>query len=161
VIEPGPDRNRPADLVRAIEAVRGAAPTGPAPPPSVLVAHRPGQAIPDGAGLAEFWAYLVRRAPALAPHAGLALDPSALYAAARTRTAAEVARIPPGAVRYLRVHWQGERPDLADPVPWRSVFRLVRKNPGAVLVAPAVLDPGRLEAAILFCMVMLQERAFT
>ena len=74
---------------------------------------------------------------------------------------AELALVPPGALRYVRLHTRGRKPDLGEPLPWRAVFGLVRRAPGTVLIAPAVEDPAALEPAILFCMVSLQGRAFT
>lgn len=161
VIEPGSDRNRSGDLVRAIAAIHEALLGRFGTPVPVLVANRADQALPDGTALAEFWDYLVGHAPALAPHAGIALDAPELYAATRTRMAGELALLPPGALRYLRLQTRGKKPDLGDPLPWRAVFSLVRNAPGPVLIAPAVREPGDLAPALLFCMVNLQGRAFT
>ena len=74
---------------------------------------------------------------------------------------AELALVPPDALRYVRLHTRGQKPDLGEPLPWRAVFGLVRRAPGTVLIAPAVEDPTALEPAILLCMVSLQGRAFT
>ncbi len=161
VIEPGADRNRPGDLVRAIAAIHDALLVRFGMPVPVLVANRAEQALPDGAALAEFWAYLVGHTPTLVPHAGIALDAPELYAATRTRMAGELALVPPEALRYLRLQTRGKKPDLHDPLPWRAAFALVRKAPGPVLIVPAVRDPEQLAAAILFCMLNLQGRAFT
>ncbi|MEN6341691.1 MAG: hypothetical protein ABFC89_03940 [Methanospirillum sp.] len=161
VIEPGDEWSRPTHLVRAIVAVRegfldrfGAGPT-------ILVANRADQSIPDGAALAGFWDHLLSHAPDLAPHTGIALDAPEFYAATRTRMTAELALVPTGALRYLRIHTRGRKPDLGEALPWRAVFDLVRRAPGTVQVVPAVRDPAALDPAILFCMVSLQGRAFT
>ena len=161
MIEPGDEWSRPADLVRAIAAVRDGllARFGTASP--VLVANRAEQSLPDGTALAEFWDHLNRHAPGLSPIAGIALDAPEFYAATRTRMTAELALVPPDALRYVRVHTRGGKPDLGEPLPWRAVFGLVRRAPRTVLIAPAVRDPAALEPAILFCMVSLQGRAFT
>lgn len=161
VIESGDEFCRSADLVRAIVAIRDGllARFGTSPP--VLVGNRAERSLPDGVAIAGFWDYLLRHAPELAPHAGIALDIPEFYAATRTRMAAEIALVPPDALRYVRLHTRGRKPDLGDPLPWRSVFGLVRRAPGTVLIAPAVEDPEALEPAILFCMVSLQNRAFT
>jgi hypothetical protein len=129
--------------------------------PAVLVANRAEQSLPDGAALAEFWAHLLRHAPHLACHAGIALDAPEFYAATKTRMATELALVPSGSVRYVRLHTRGRKPDLSDPLPWRAVFAMVRQAHDTVLIAPAVEDPAALESAILFCMVSLQGRAFT
>ncbi len=127
----------------------------------ILVANRAEQSLSDGAAIADFWDHLLRHAPGLAPYAGIALDAPEFYAATRTRMTAELALVPPGALRYVRLHTRGRKPDLGEPVPWRAVFGLVRRAEGTVLIAPAVEDPTALEPAILFCMVSLQGRAFT
>ncbi len=95
VIEPGDEWIRPADLVRAIAAVRAGLLTrfGTASP--VLVANRAEQSLPDGAALAGFWDHLNRHAQDLAPHVGIALDAPEFYAATRTRMTAELALLPP------------------------------------------------------------------
>ena len=160
-IEPGNEWSRPADLVRAIVTVRGGFLARYGEAPVVLVANRAGQSLSDGATLAGFWEYLRDRAPELAPHTGIALDAPEFYAATRTRMTAELALVPHDALRYVRLHSRGRKPDLGDPLPWRAVFALVRQAPGTVLLAPAVRDPTALEPAILFCMVSLQGRAFT
>ncbi len=161
VIEPGDEWSRPADLVRAIAAVRDGLLARFGEAPAVLVANRAEQSLPDGAALAGFWDHLRGHAPELVPHAGIALDAPEFYAATRTRMAAELALVPPDALRYVRLHTRGRKPDLGDPLPWRAVFSLVRRAPGTVLLAPAVRDPTALEPAILFCMVSLQGRRFT
>lgn len=160
-IEPGADRNRPGDLVRAIGAIHEALLGRFETQVPVLVANRLDQVLCDGATLAEFWEYLVRRAPDLVPFAGIALDGPEFYAATRSRMVDELALLPLPSLRYLRLHTRNKRPDLADPLPWRTVFGLVKKAPGTVLLAPAVRDPVELAPAVLFCMVNLQERAFT
>ncbi len=161
VIEPGDEWSRPADLVRAIAAVRDGLHARFGGAPAVLVANRAEQSLPDGVALAGFWDHLRRRTPELAPHTGIALDAPEFYAATRTRMTAELALVPPDALRYVRLHTRGGKPDLNDPLPWRAVFGLVRRVPGPVLLAPAVNDSTALEPAILFCMVSLQGRAFT
>ena len=160
-IEPGSDRNRLGDLVRAIGAIHGALFERFGTRVPVLIANRADQALPDGAALAEFWEYLARRAPDLVLCSGIALDASELYTTTRTRMVAELGLLSPASLRYLRLHTRGRKPDLNDPLPWRTVLGLVRKAPGTVLIAPAVRDPAQLEPAILFCMVNLQERPFT
>lgn len=161
VIEPGDEWSRPADLVRAIALIHDGLLVRFGEAPAVLVANRSEQSLPDGAALAGFWDHLRRHAPDLAPHAGIALDAPEFYAATRTRMTAELALVPPDALRYVRLHTRGRKPDLGEPLPWRAVFGLVRRAPGTVLLAPAVRDPAALEPAILFCMVSLQGRAFT
>ncbi len=161
VIESGGEFCRPADLVRAIVAIRDELLARNGTTPSVLVSNRAEQSLPDGAALCEFWDHLIRHAPELAPHAGIALDAPEFYAATRTQMSSELALIPPDALRYVRVHSRGRKPDLGEALPWRAVFGLIRRAPGTVLIAPAVEDPAALEPAILFCMVSLQGRAFT
>ena len=161
IIEPGADRNRSGDLVRAIGTLHGTLFERFGMRIPVLVANRADQALPDGAALAEFWDYLVRHAPDLAPCAGIALDAPEFYAATRTRMARELALVPPVSLRYLRLQTREKKPDLSDPIPWRAVFGLVRKSPGPVFLSPAVRDPVQLAPSILFCMVNLQERPFT
>lgn len=161
VIEPGSEWNRPSDIIQAIASIHEGLSSGLWMGPTVLVATCDEQSIPDGAAVAELWDHVIHRFPDLALHAGIALDASAFYAATRTRMAQELALVPPDALRYVRVHVHGKKPDLADPLPWRSIFDLVRRAPGAVLIAPAVEDQAALEPAILFCMVSLQSRAFT
>lgn len=161
VIESGDEWSRPADLLRAITAIRDGLLARFGEAPAVLVANRAEQSLPDGAALAEFWDHLLSHAPDLAPHSGIALDAPEFYAATRTRMTAELALVPPSALRYVRLHTRGRKPDLGEPLPWRAVFGLVRRAPGTVLIAPAVEDPTALEPAILFCMVSLQGRAFT
>lgn len=161
VVEPGDEFCTPADLVRGITAIRDGCADRYGAAPAVLVANRAEGALPDGGALAEFWDYLLRHAPDLSPHAGVALDVPELYAVTRTRMAAELALVPPGALRYLRVHTHGRKPDLGEALPWGAVFGLVREAPGTVWIAPAVTDPAALEPAILFCMISLQGRRFT
>jgi len=161
VVEPGNEWSRPADLLRAIAAVRDGFLHCFGKAPAVLIANRAEQSLPDGAALAGFWDHLLRHAPDLAPHAGIALDVPEFYAATRTRMTAELALVPPDALRYVRLHTRGQKPDLGEPLPWRAVFGLIRRAPGTALIAPAVEDPTALEPAILFCMVSLQGRAFT
>jgi hypothetical protein len=161
VIEAGKEWNGPGALVRAIAVIRdgfhvrfGASPAG-------LLANRVDQSISDGAAFAEFWDYLLLQVPSLAPYTGFALDAPEFYAATKSRMTAELERVPPDALRYVRIHTRGGKPDLGDPLPWRAVFRLIRQASGTVLIAPAVKDPAALEPAILFCMLSLQGRAFT
>lgn len=161
VIEPGKEWNGPGAIVRAIAAIRDGFHVRFGANPAVLIANRADQSIPDGAGFAEFWDHLLRQVPALAPHTGLALDASEFYAATRSRMAAELTLVPPDALRYVRLHTRGGKPDLGDPLPWRAVFGLIRQASNTVLIAPAVEDPVALEPAILFCMLSLQGRAFT
>jgi hypothetical protein len=161
VIDPGAERNRHSDLVRAITTIRHGFLTARGAAPLVLVQNGADRAIPDGAALADFWDYLVRHAPALAPFAGIAVDVPGLYEVARSRTKDELSLVPAEALGYLRIHTRGGKPDLADAVPWKAVFALVRKTLRPCAIAPAVRDPALLEPAILFCMVNLQERAFT
>ena len=161
VIETGNEWNRPGDLARAIALVRERYLARSGVAPAVLVANRAGQALSDGATIAEFWDHLRSRSPDLVVHAGIALDAPEFYAATRTRMAAELALIPPDALRYVRVHTRGGKPDLGEPLPWRAVFGLVRQALGTILIAPAVQDRASLEPAILFCMVSLQGRVFT
>ena len=161
VIGSGDEFCRPADLVRAIVAIRDGLLARYGTAPLVLVSNRAEHSLPDGAAIAAFWDHLLRHVPGLAPHAGIALDVPEFYAATRTRMATEIALGPPEALRYVRLHTRGRKPDLGDPLPWRSVFGLIRRAPGTVRIIPAVEDPEALEAAILFCMVSLQNRAFT
>ena len=131
----GPDRARervesPLDLLRAIAAVRDGLLARFGTAPAVLVANRAEQSLPDGAALAEFWDHLTRHAPELAPHTGIALDVPEFYTATRTRMTAELALVPPDALRYVRLHTRGRKPDLGEPLPWRAVFGLVRRAPG-------------------------------
>lgn len=161
VIDPGNEWSRPKDIVRAIGAIRDRFHARCAESPAVLVANRAAQSIPDGQSLEEFWSFLVGAKPDLAVHAGIALNVPELYAVARSRLEEDLARVPLPALRYVRVHTRGRRPDLGDPLPWRAVFGLVRRAPSTVLIAPAVDHTSALEPAILFCMVSLQGRAFT
>ena len=161
VIEPGEEWCGPGDLVRAVAALRDGLQARFGGAPAVLVANRADQSLHDGATIAEFWDYLLRRAPDLSSCSGIALDASEFYAATKTRMASELALLPPGVLRYVRVHTRGGKPDLGEPLPWRAVFTLVRRAPGPVAIAPAVKDPDALEPAILFCMLSLQGRAFT
>lgn len=161
VIEPGEEWCRPADLVRAVAAICDGLYARSGQIPTILLANRADQSLHDGATLAGFWEYLLRRAPDLAACTGIALDAPEFYAATKTRMAPELALLPAGALRYVRVHTRGGKPDLGEPLPWRAVFALVRRAPGPVMIAPAVGDPDALEPAILFCMLSLQGRAFT
>lgn len=161
LIEPGEEWCRPADLVRAVAAIRDGLHARFGEAPAVLLANRADQSLCDGAAFAEFWDRLRRHAPHLAPCTGIALDAPEFYAATKTRMAAELSLLPAGALRYVRVHTRGRKPDLGEPLPWRAVFALVRRGPGTIMIAPAVQDPDELEPAILFCMVSLQGRSFT
>jgi hypothetical protein len=161
VIEPGEEWIQPSDLVRAVAAIRAELTGRFGELPGVLIANRADQSLRDGAAFAEFWGHLLRRAPHLLSHTGIALDAPEFYAATKTRMAAELARLPAGALRYVRVHTRGRKPDLGEPLPWSAVFTLVRRTPGTVMIAPAVQDSDALEPAILFCMVSLQGRTFT
>lgn len=161
VIEPGEEWCRAGDLVRAIAAIRDGLHARSGEAPTVLLTNRADQSLRDGATFSEFWGYLLRHAPHLATCTGIALDAPEFYAATKTRMAPELALLPAGALRYVRVHTRGGKPDLGEPLPWRAVFALVRRAPGPVAIAPAVEDPDALEPAILFCMLSLQGRAFT
>lgn len=161
LIGPGDEWTGPADLARAVAAIRDGFLVRFGEAPSVLIANGEGDARDAGTELAEFWDHLRRRAPGLVAHSGIAVDAPALYAVTRSRMAAELELVPVEALRYVRVHSRGRRPDLGEPLPWRAVFDLVRRAPGTVMIAPAVRDREALEGAILFCMLSLQGRAFT
>jgi len=152
-IHPGDRRNGNGDVVAGMAAIRDAFEERFGTAPAVLLENRTdGQFIGTGKAIARFWAHLASAAPELAGDCGVVLDVQQLYTKTKDDFLAHLGAIPPDALKAFHIHrLHRVVPSLADPIPWREVFALIRELGRPVLVNPEVHHLGLVAPTMAFC----------
>ncbi|MEN6343470.1 MAG: hypothetical protein ABFC89_13040 [Methanospirillum sp.] len=150
-IHPGDRRNGDGDVIRGMATIQAAFEDAFGTAPAVLLENRTEQFIRDGRSIDRFWNQLLSAASGLAEDCGIVLDVSQLFTVTGTRFLANLAAIPPDAIRALHIHTRHGTPTPADRIPWPEVFALVRRLDRPVLVNPEVMHLNQAAATIAFC----------